>query len=473
MLNYFPKYFTSKAIALYFIALVAVTFIFFSRSMNALWMVFGALEVVGFFYFSNLLTRKWNKLIDKTFRKRLMYTSAAIRIVWVVFSYFFYMAMTGQPFEFGAADSMFYDSLGKFGSNLISNGNFNFYTEFDRYSGGLNMSDTGFPIYLSFIYFFTGNSMFVAFLIKALISAWTCVFVYKLAVRNFGEQTGRMAAILCMLMPNLIIYCSLQLKEVEMVFLSVVYMERVDHLIRSKSFTFRNIAVPLLVAIALFSFRTVLGVTALFALLTALLFSTQRILGFNQRLIIGLWVAVAIAYFMGGRIATEIEQVWADKATNQKSTLEWRTQRQGGNKFSDRAGAAIFAPAIFIIPIPTMVNIPGQENQQLIHGGNFVKDILAFFLVFFFIFVIRNNKWRDFSLIEAFFVGYLVILAFSAFAQSERYHQPVLPFYMMFAAYGISQATNKTKFYFNWYMVGLFFVILAWNWFKLAGRGLA
>ena len=40
MLNYFPKYFTNKAILLYFIALLAVTFVFFSRSMNVLWMVF-------------------------------------------------------------------------------------------------------------------------------------------------------------------------------------------------------------------------------------------------------------------------------------------------------------------------------------------------------------------------------------------------------------------------------------------------
>ena len=473
MLNYFPKYFTNKAILLYFIALLAVTFVFFSRSMNVLWMVFGAVEVVGFFYFSNLLTRKWSNLSDKTFRKRLMYTSAGIRIVWVIFSYFFYMVMTGKPFEFSAGDAVFYDDIAKFGNRLISNGNFNFYDEFNRYSGGLNISDSGYPLYLSIIYFFTGNSILIARLIKALLGAWTCVLIYKLAVRNFGEQTGRIAAILCMLMPNLIYYTGLHLKEVEMVFLSVAFIERADHLIRSRNFTLKNITIALLIAIVLFTFRTVLGATALFALLTSLLFSSQRILGFGQRLIIGIWVVVAIAYFMGGRISTEIEQVWSDRMINQSQSLEWRAQREGGNTLADRASSAVFAPAIFIIPIPTMVYIDGQENQMLIHGGNFVKDILAFFLVFFIFYVIRKDKWRDFTLIEAFFIGYLMIIAFSAFAQSERFHQPVLPFYLMFAAYGISQVTNKTKTYFSWYLVGLFVIILAWNWFKLAGRGLA
>ena len=304
-------------------------------------------------------------------------------------------------------------------------------------------------------------------------STWTVLLVYKLATRSFGQETGRIAGILTMLMPNLILYCGLHLKEVEMVFLTVAFLERADYLLRSRNFSLKTIIVPFIITLIMFSFRTVLGVTALFSLLTALLFSTKKILGLGQRFIIGFWVAIAVVYFLGGRIATEVEQVVAERNTNQRTSLEWRAQREGGNTLADRAGAAIFAPAIFIIPIPTMVAVQGQENQQLIHGGNFVKDIMAFFLAFFIFFIIRKDKWRDFSLIESFFIGYLLILAFSAFAQSERFHQPILPLYMMFAAYGITQVTNKTKTYFSWYLVGLFVIILAWNWFKLAGRGLA
>lgn len=473
MLNYFPKYFTNKAILLYFIALLAVTFVFFSRSMNVLWMVFGLIEVVGFFYFSNLLTKKSINISPKLFKKRLFYTSALLRLAWVVFSYFFYKNMTGQPFEFSSADAMFYDEMGQFGARLISQGNFNFLDEFNRYSGGLSLSDTGYPIYLSIIYFLTGSSIFIARLLKVVWSTWTVLLVYKIATRNFGESTGRIAGILAMLFPNLILYCGIHLKEVEMVFLITAFIERADFLIRYRNFSFKNIAIPLLIVVLLFSFRTVLGASALFALLSALLFSTQKIMGFSQRFVIGIWVVVAIAYFLGGRISTEVEEVWNQRMTGQQTSLEWRAQREGGNTLADKAGAYIFAPAIFIIPIPTMVNITGQENQMLIHGGNFVKDILAFFIAFITILILKRKQWRDFVLIEAFFLGYLAIIAFSAFAQSERFHQPILPFYMIFAAYGISNVTNKTKKYFNWYLVGLFFIFIVWNWFKLAGRGLA
>lgn len=57
MLNYFPKFFTSKAIMLYFAALLVVTVLFMSKAMSLIWWIFGAVEVVGFFYFSNQLTR--------------------------------------------------------------------------------------------------------------------------------------------------------------------------------------------------------------------------------------------------------------------------------------------------------------------------------------------------------------------------------------------------------------------------------
>ncbi|HOL01268.1 MAG TPA: hypothetical protein PK860_07005, partial [Paludibacteraceae bacterium] len=119
-----------------------------------------------------------------------------------------------------------------------------------------------------------------------------------------------------------------------------------------------------------------------------------------------------------------------------------------------------------------MVNIEGQENQQTINGGNFVKNILAFFVIFALIWVIKNKVWRKYLLIGSFTIGYLLILAFSGFAHSERFHQPALPFILILAAVGISRVTNRSKKYFWWWMVFVFIAAIGWNWFKLAGRGL-
>ena len=465
MLNYFPKYFTSKAIYLYIGALLVVSAVFFSHSMYWYWYIFGVITVVGFFYFSNTLTKRWSRLTSKSFTKKLFVTALILRVVWVVFSYFFYTAMTGQPFEFKAADAHMYHVAA---GDLATRG-------FDHYESalwGMGLSDRGYPTYLGVIYMLFGQSIFIARLIKALLGAFTVVLIYRLASRNFGENVGRIAGIFCMLMPNLIYYCGLHLKEAEMLFLAVAFMERADYAMRSSKFGFANLALPILLAGTLFTFRTVLGAVALFAFITALMFSSARtIKKSGRRLMLIAWVAIAVVYFMGGRIATEIEEVWEARSGSQQNSMEWRAKREGGNQFAKYASGAIFAPLIVVIPFPTVINVETQQNQQLIHGGYYVKNILAFFVMFALFWFLKTGKWRDHLLLISFPLGYLIVIALSAFAHSERFHLPALPFLLILAAVGVSQQTNKSKKYYLWYLVFIFAAIVGWSWFKLAGRG--
>jgi len=376
--------------------------------------------------------------------------------------------MTGQPFEFDSADAMGYHGSAEWIVGLLQTG------KLQQFVNSLEgrYSDMGYSLYLGFQYFVTGNSIFIARLLKALYGAFTCVLVYRLAGRSFGEDVARMAAIFCMLMPNLILYTGLHTKEVEMVLLTVWFVERADALIRGKKFSLNTLWPTLLLAGSLFFFRTVLGATALFALFTTLLLSSSRVMSKGKRLMLSIWVLVTVAYFIGGTISNEVQDVWQSKQGNQDTSLEWRAKRVGGNQFAKYAGAAVFAPMIFVIPFPTIVETPNQQNQKIINGGNYVKNIMAFFVMFAFLWIIKNKQWRNYLLIGSFTVGYLIVIAMSAFAQSERFHQPVLPFLMVLAAFGITKITNKDKKYFTWYLALVFVAIVAWSWFKLAGRGL-
>ncbi|MDD4969942.1 MAG: hypothetical protein PHT07_10990 [Paludibacter sp.] len=469
MINYIPKYFTSKAIFLYLGVLSFCSVLFFSHTLPLIWMIFGITEVLGFFYFSNLLTKKWSDISPKLFIKRLFTTALIIRLAWVIFSYFFYISMTGKPFEFASADAFNYDNRANWIKGLFEIPYYQPYFNFVKEG----FSDAGYPTYLAVLYYVTNSSILIARLLKALYSAYTCVLIYKLATRNFGGQIGRMAAIFCMLMPNLIYYTGLHVKEVEMVLLTVLFVDRTDLMLRNKNFNFAEIAPPILLAASLFFLRTVLGATALFALFSALMFSSTKVVGSGKRIVLIVWILGTVGYFIGGSLSTEVEQVWNARENNQQQSMDWRSKRDNGNKFSRYASSAVFAPVIFVIPLPTIVNTPAQENQQLINGGNYVKNIMAFFVLLALVWVIRNQKWRDYILIGSFTIGYLIVIAMSAFAQSERFHQPALPFLLIMAAFGISKVTNKSKIYFTWYMLFIFAAIVAWSWFKLAGRGMA
>ena len=47
-----------------------------------------------------------------------------------------------------------------------------------------------------------------------------------------------------------------------------------------------------------------------------------------------------------------------------------------------------------------------------------------------------------------------------------------LPFALIFAAYGISTMQKKHKQWFNYWIMFIFIVNIAWAWFKLKGRGM-
>ncbi|MDR1652465.1 MAG: glycosyltransferase family 39 protein [Prevotellaceae bacterium] len=469
MLDFFPQYFTKRAIILYFVSIFACLLIFIGKSMAWYYYLIGGIAVLMFFVGGYTLPIKWARFPPKTLIYNIFTVGLLIRVVWVVFSYYFYSSMNGNPFEFETADAGNYDWLAQ---QLYEQG----WEAYEKIMGKWGFSDRGYPTFLGASYMIYGHNVLIARLIKAVLGAWTAVLVYKLASRTFGESVGRMAGIFCMLMPEMIYWCGIHSKEIEMVFVTTLGVERADNAVRSRKLTFANLVMPMLCAAILFTLRSLLGVGLLFAFITALFFMSARAGTFGNRVLLGVWIIIAIAFIGGGKILTEIEQAWNSRQMQQEESMEWRSKREGGNKFAVYANNAIFAPAIFIIPLPTKVNVASQRNLQLAHGGYFVKNVMAFFVMFALFLIVydaikKGNKWRDFLLVGAFMIGYLgVIATISGFAQSGRFHLPIMPFFIMFAAYGINQSTNKVKDYYNFYLVLLFVAFIIWQWYKLAGR---
>lgn len=429
--------------------------------------VIGAVAVLMFFIGSYQLPLKWANLSSKTFSNNIFIVSLIIRVIWVVFSYYFFSALNGNPFEFDTADAGNYDWHAQ---QLYEQG----WSAYEQIFADLGFSDRGYPTFLSASYMIYGHNIMIARLIKAILSAFTAVLVYKLASRTFGENVGRMAGIFCMLMPELINICGMHTKETEMIFLVVLGLERSDNAIRSPKLSFSNLIVPLLCAAILFTFRTVLGIGLLFTFITALLFSYEQTKNFGKRIILVIWIVIAIGFLAGGKIITEIEQAWDSRQMNQEQSMEWRSRRIGGNRFFIYANATMFAPAIFVIPVVSETNVP-QRQLQLQNGGYYVKNLMAFFVMLALVLIVvdaikHGNKWRNFLLTGSFMISYLGVIAMSSFAQSGRFHLPIIPFFLMFAAYGISCSTNKVKNWFTAYTILLFAVIIVWNYIKLAGR---
>lgn len=478
--SFIPKRVTSWAMLTYVAAILCCNILFASHMLNWQWCFFGAIEVLGFFYFANRLSKGWFYLKSLHFTQKLFWTAFFLRAIWVVISYALYQKWTGTAFAIDAGDELFYDDVAQYAANMMRNGDWKMYSNIQNYSGGTQFSDMGYPIYLTFIYWIFGGSIVIPRLIKAILSAWTVILMYKLAARNFGEQVGRMTAIMCMLMPNLIYYCSFQLKEIEMLFLCILFAERADFLLRKGKLAFVPTAMLMLIPAVMFTIRTALAAVMVMAFFCVLLLSSERVVSWGRRaLLLTLALVFAgVVLMTSTNIGHDIQQMWQTRGSTQQTNMEWRSQRKDAlgrsNQFVKYAGSAVFAPMIFTIPFPTMVETYGQENQKMIHGGNFVKNILSGFTIATLFILLFSGDWRKYVLPLAILCGYLVVLVFSNFAHSERFHLPILPFSLMFAAYGISKINEVwwIKRYYPYWCALIFVAAIAWNWFKLAGRGM-
>jgi 4-amino-4-deoxy-L-arabinose transferase-like glycosyltransferase len=308
------------------------------------------------------------------------------------------------------------------------------------------------------------------------LGAWCAIFIYRTTKRHFGEGAARIAAIFVCLNPNIIYWCGTMMKEAEMVFFCCLAVDKFDEALSSgQRLTVRALLPGLLAGLVLLFMRTAIGLALFIGVFVHIVFASRRIISIGKKIIIGILIFVTLFICVGDRILAQSQGYLNLVQTDaQEKNMEWRS-KYGGNAFAKFAGAAVFAPLIFTIPFPTF-NVANdiQYTQMQLSGGGFIKNIFSFFVIIVLVQFLLTGEWRKHVFIIAYTCAYLCILVFSAFAQSGRFHMPVWPMLMIFAAYGLQQAKSDKKMR-RWFTYVLYmevFVCLAWNWFKLAGRGM-
>lgn len=493
----YPKWLVRNSAIAYLASLIIITFMYNAYSMAWYYMLAGVIGILTFFlcgktlYDNNSIERIRK---EKRFERRVFWIAFIPRLLFTLILYWIFQINYGDAYGFESGDAIYYDELGRFVAGMIGRGDFHFYDEISALSGNNDISDMGYGVYVGFIYWLTGSgtteniqllgqihatsalSILSVRILKCVLSSLTVLLIYRLAKRNFDTSVARMAAIFVALWPNFWYYCTCHLKEVEMVFLTVLFVEQAEQMLRSRQFTAWKVIPVLLIAAAIFTFRTALGLVALLALVFSVVMSSTRVVSWGKRIIVGFLAIALIGVVAGNRLQERAQSLYNQVQTNQQQeNMEWRSRRTHGNEFAKYAGKTVFAPLIFSIPFPTMAKpFDGQELQQLNHGGNFIKNIMSCFTIFAMVLLLITGRWREHLLPLSFMLGYLLVLTMSTFAQSERFHQPVMPLEFMFAAYGLSIAATKKRYkrWFMYWCVLMLIAAVAWNWFKLKGRGM-
>ncbi len=474
-----PNWMTGKSIIFFFVAMFACWFVYgyipgFDLIMAA------SISIVLFFYGAKTICD--SRCSEKAFIKRILIIGVVIRILWGLYCYFVFNPDHYNTTYGDGADTQWYMEFGLDIAKWIENG-------FDRPFGKLKaewlaaIDDVGYPVWLGIVYFLTGSQsdVFIPFMVKSLMSAYCAISIYHIAMRHYGEGAARLAAVFVCLNPNMIYWSASMMKEAEMVFFVCLSVDNLDKALSSgHRLTIQNLWPGVLAGFYLFFFRAALGMVLFLAVFAHIVMASSRVMSYGKKIFAGLLVAATLMVGMGDSLRSRVEFVKnTAQSDEQKANMEWRAHRKdsGGRTqaFARYAGAAVFAPLIFAIPFPTFNEADAAQLLQVqLAGGSYIKNIFSFFVIVVMLMMLISGEWRRHVFIIAYTAGYLMSLVLSQFAQSGRFHMPVIPMLMLFAAYGIQIAKTNAKLK-RWFPIVLIIEVvacLAWNWFKLKGRGM-
>lgn len=474
--NIIPNWLVNKSILCFFIALFAC------------WIVYGhvppldlvcvaSISILLFFYVGNSMSRSWYRLSEKGFVKNLFSAGILIRLIWVLYMFFIFNPKYYGNTYGSTADVDWYMDFGHgLAEWIVGNSQYTLPQLIDFYQSAID--DTGYPMMLAITYVLTGgiSDVFIPLLLKCVMSTYCAVCIYRIASRHFGIATARIAAIFVCLNPNIIYWCATMMKETEMVFVCCLAIDKLDEALSSgNKLTFKSLSSGLLIGLLLFFMRTPLALALFLAIAAHIVMASQRVISTGKKVIATMLVVLTLLVGVGDRLFNQTRG-YVDMALSdaQEENMMFRSVRSG-NEFAKYAGATIFAPLIFTLPFPTFNTADATQLVQVqTAGGSFIKNILSFFVVMVLLRLLFTGEWRKRVFIIAYTCAYLAVLVFSGFAQSGRFHMPIWPMLMLFAAYGVQMAKfdMRWKKWFSYVLVAEIAVCLIWNWYKLAGRGL-
>ena len=440
--------------------------------------IISSLSVIIFFYGGMAACNNGVAQNERLFVRNVFLIGLVARLVWMGYCYFFFNPETFGNTYGETADVDWYMPFAKAIAEWLRGDSQSSFSELME-TWGSGIDDVGYPVWLAIldVLSFGSSDVFIPFLVKCLIGAYCGVCIYHVAKRHFGDGTARMAALFVALNPNMIYWCGNMFKETEMVFLCCLCVDLVDRTFTSgQRLTFRGLLPGVLAGMYVFFFRAPLAIVLFLAMFAHIVMASGRVMSVGKKIIAGFLVGIVLLVGMGDRLRTQAEGiVEAVQSDSQQKNMEWRAERAGGNEFAKYAGKAVFAPLIFTIPFPTFnMAIDLQILQRQLSGGNYIKNVFSFFVLIVMFLMLLKGDWRRHVFILAYTLGYLVCLVLSNFAHSSRFHMPIWPMLMLFAAYGI-QLSKSTPKYRRWFSIALGVEVvacLAWNWFKLKGRGM-
>lgn len=462
----------------FFVILFNILF-FKNWSVNFIFLFSAFLTIILFFFFLRYFNIKWSKISKKRFEFRLFFISLFIRLVVMIFLYILFYYITGRSFSVEAMDSISYHESGIKLAEQLSNGYFH---PLDLDVGRIRFDDIGYPMFLSIIYYIFGPSVLLIRIIHCILSSFSVLLIYKITIKLWNESISRLAGVIAMLFPAMLFYVGTHLKETYMLFLVLISIYYSIKLFNENNKLFSMIIMVISI-INIFLLRNILALIIIFSIIFYYFINIYR---FPKRYKVSNFICIFLLFiclygvlsYVG--LSKNISETFlsyigiekeGDIGRRGKSIVQFQMR---GQNYAKYASPVLLSAISLITPFPSMVKTNIRyfnQTEQWYHiGGLFIWNYISFF-AFIGIYYSIREKFKDSSILLSVSFGYLIALIASIYITSIRFNLIKMALFIIFVAVGYSKIKRYHIKY--WYLYAIFvsFIILIWNYVKIAGRG--
>ena len=465
-----PAAYSRTAIS-FVLLLILVLYSFFPYYVMPLPILFFGFSIIVFFFFAlNQYSIKWANLSTRVLQKKLFWHSLGYRLIFVGLMYLLTLWLDPQnlPFEIDAVDSKSYHFQGIEIAKEIWRG------DVTRSLSRLTKSqaDYGFPLYVGIVYFLFGPYTLAVQLLNALWGSLTVVYIYRITAALYDESNARFTGILAMLMPPLLWFGAMSLKETLLIFIIILIIFNAIKVVQRRQLPVFSVATMIFLISILFYFRLFLPVLIMVCIVLYFLlhFSRRRSKKFLllfSTLIVGIGMFKFIILSGSDR---DIQKLFVASSTQ----FEMETNvaaKQTGISYNKSLVAPLMFMGALVTPFPSFLDFHQSQLPIYVHFFNqIIRNILYYFALVGIYFSLKS-RFRDTSIITLFGLGYIAVLAIAGVAYQTRFQLLSLPIMIIFMSEGFK---HHRSFKIRW-TVYLFFMAIAifsWNIFKLSNRGL-
>lgn len=463
--------FTKIALTFTFLV-IFVNFVLYPQYLMPLGiLLFGIVVILLFYVGLNYYSKRWININAKSFKKSLFITSFFIRAIFLICTLLliYFVDTKSYPYEIGGGeDSKYYHAAASDVADNIFPGDLSKTLQKWYEQKG----DFGYPTYLGFLYHFLGKDSILIRFISLLFSSLTVVLIYLLARNIYNEKVARFAGILTMLMPALLWYDTVLLKESVMIFLVFLCLYSISEIVLSGRFKINYIIMASISMFLLFFFRAVMAWLIIFTAIFYFLlnFSNRKIS--RSTVFVAFLILIMIISFLVLQSGSldELKTLVKQSETQLENELVYSALSRGVSYNMVLVIPFLFVGAI-VTPFPSIMYFDSGQLPMVSHFFNELVRNSLYFFAFIGILFSYKKRFKESSLLLFYTLGYIAILAYSGKSFQDRFQLPSLPGMLILISAGLAHGQVYFK---RWklYLIGMAVAIVLWQLFKLKIRGL-